>query len=380
MRVLIVNTLPVPSGQASVNRILSLGKGLVENGDQVTILSSAHIADTEFHEINGILYANMASKKNRILGLVESLLKILKYIRDNKADIDVLWIVSNSPLLIFPLWMSCKFNGVKYIQEKSEFPFVLMKSGLISILWSKFYVNTIYKLFDGMIIMTQPLLEYFKGLVRTDCALIKVPMTVDMTRFDGIQKENKYGEYAAYCGNMSGNKDGVMNLIEAFSYVEPKHPNFKLVMIGGTNEDEEFEKIKKRVVELGLKNVIFTGRVSRDEIPVLLSNAKVLCLARPSSLQSTGGFPTKLGEYLTTGHPVVVTAVGEIPGYLNESNSFIVEPDNNEKFGKKINEILFDYERASIIGIEGRKVALANFNYRVQADRLHQYFVELTNN
>lgn len=377
MKLLLVNTLPVPSGQASVNRVLSLGKGLIENGDLVTILSTAHSDDTKFHDINGIQCVNLASEKNRIAGLIESLFKILKYIRKNKTDIDALWIVSNSPLLIFPLWISCKWHGLKYIQEKSEFPFVLMKKGVLAKLWAKFYVNTIYKLFDGMIIMTQPLLEYFKGLVRKDCALIKVPMTVDMTRFENIHKENKYGEYAAYCGNMSGNKDGVMNLIEAFSYVEPKFPNFKLVMIGGTNEPKEFEKIKNQVLELGLKNIIFTGRVSRDEIPVLLSNAMVLCLARPSSLQSAGGFPTKLGEYLTTGHPVVVTAVGEIPAYLNESNSFIVEPDNNEMFGMRINEVLSDYERASLIGIEGRKVALVNFNYKIQANRLHQYFVEL---
>lgn len=379
MKLLIVNTLPVPSGQASVNRILSLGKGLVENGDQVTILSSSYSDDTDFHKVNGIQCANLASKKSRIVGLVESLFKILKYVRNNKDNIDALWVVSNSPLLICPLWLSCKFNKIKYIMEKSEFPFVLMRSGLIAKLWGKIYVNTIYKLFDGMIIMTQPLLEYFRSLVRKDCSLIKVPMTVDMTRFENVSSNNRYSNYAAYCGNMSGNKDGVLNLIEAFSYVEPNHPDFKLLMIGGTNEPTEFDKIKNRVVELGLKNIIFTGRVSRDDIPVLLSNAKLLCLARPSSLQSKGGFPTKLGEYLTTGHPVVVTAVGEIPSYLNDSNSFIVEPDNNERFGNRINEILSDYERAAAIGLKGRKVALANFNYKVQADRLHEFLVELIN-
>lgn len=228
-----------------------------------------------------------------------------------------------------------------------------------------------------MIIMTQPLLEYFKNLVRKDCKLIKLPMTVDMTRFENINNANKYGEYAAYCGNMSGNKDGVENLIEAFSFVEAKHPNFKLVMVGGANTDVEFFKIKQKVADLKLKNVIFTGRVSREEIPGILTNARILCLARPSSLQSAGGFPTKLGEYLTTGHPVVVTAVGEIPKYLNRDNSFIVEPDNNRLFGDTINEILSDYEKASVIGLEGRKVALANFNYSVQSARLHDYLINL---
>ena len=42
----------------------------------------------------------------------------------------------------------------------------------------------------------------------------------------------------------------------------------------------------------------------------------MLVLARPDNIQAKGGFPTKLGEYLATGNPVVVTKVGEIPNYL----------------------------------------------------------------
>ena len=108
----------------------------------------------------------------------------------------------------------------------------------------------------------------------------------------------------------------------------------------------------------------------------MLNNAKLLCLARPSSLQSTGGFPTKLGEYLATGHPVVVTSVGEIPNYLNRENSYIVEPDNNKLFGETINEILTDYDKAVEIGRKGKEVAMQNFNYSVQAVKLHNYFME----
>ena len=120
MKVLIVNTLPVPSGQASVNRILSLGKGLVEIGDEVTILSASKGKDTELHNINGIQYVNLVNKKSKVPGLIESLIKILIYIKYHKSDINVVWVVSNSPLLILPLWFSCKLHKIKYIIEKSE--------------------------------------------------------------------------------------------------------------------------------------------------------------------------------------------------------------------------------------------------------------------
>ena len=106
-------------------------------------------------------------------------------------------------------------------------------------------------------------------------------------------------------------------------------------------------------------------------------NAKMLCLARPSGLQSLGGFPTKLGEYLATGLPVVVTSVGEIPNYLNSDNAYIVSPDDNKKFGEAMNGILSDYDNATHIGMRGRDVVLRTFNYSIQATRLHDFFIKL---
>lgn len=375
MNILIINTLRIPSGEASVNRILSYSKGLVELGNLVSVVSTA-AGPTNWQTVDGIRYRMLRNDCER-MGLLKSLTRLLSYIRTNRKEIDSVIIITSSPLLIVPVQLMCKFCHLPIIQEKSEYPFVYMRKGIINKILAIIYNNLVFRLFDGMIIMTEPLMDFYRRYTSKSCRFIKVPMTVDMSRFENVEIPNNNGDYAAYCGNMSGNKDGVLNLIEAFSYVEAKHPDFKLLMIGGTNNPSEFEIIKSRVGELGLKNVIFTGRVTRDEIPTLLTNAKVLCLARPSSLQSTGGFPTKLGEYLTTGHPVVVTAVGEIPSYLNETNSFIVEPDNNEKFGNRINEVLDDYERASAIGQEGRRLALSHFNYKVQAGRLHQFLNEL---
>ena len=185
MKIVIVNTLPIPSGQASVNRILSLGKGLIENGDDVTILSSGAGRDTEEHIINGVYYRNFGKSKS-VKNLFNSLLRILWYISSNYRSIDVVWVESNSPLLIIPLYILCSVRGMKFIIEKSEFPFVLMRKGIIANIWSKIYVNSLYKCFDGMIIMTEPLLQYFKPLARKKCKLIKCPMTVDMSRFENI--------------------------------------------------------------------------------------------------------------------------------------------------------------------------------------------------
>lgn len=378
MNLFIVNTLTIPSPNASVNRLLSYSKGLVELGDRVSCLSTGIGTDLQEHCLDGITY-RMLRKKKGVFQLFLSLCRLINQIAQNKNKIDVCVIVSNSLLLVIPVSIICRVLHIKVVDEVSEYPFVIMRHDLLSRLWSKVYVHN-YKLFDGMLIMTDPLVEYYSRFIRKDCKVLKVPMTVDPSRFELnrlslLQKPEM--EYIAYCGDMSGNKDGVMNLIDAFSIVEGKYPNLYLMMIGGTTSPKEYQRITSKVEAIGLKNVLFTGKVDRQQIPELLFNAKLLCLARPSSLQSQGGFPTKLGEYLCTGKPVIITATGEIPRYLNSSNSYIVEPNDNVKFANKILEALSDYSRALIVGANGRKMVEEVFDYHVQAKRMHVFLESL---
>ena len=369
MKIAIVNTLPVPSGNASVNRLLSYAKELVRLGNVVTVLSSAGSEDKD-GTIEGVKYNNYGN-----LGLIKALLAILKSIRREKPDIVIL--VSNSLLLIYPLWFTCKTSGIKLLQEKSEFPFVLKNTSFLGGLYAKFYVGTTYKLFDGLIVMTKPLMVYLKDKVRKTVRLFEMPMTVDCERFKISKNESELGDYIAYCGDMAGNKDGVVNLIEAFDIASKKINDVKLLLIGGSSNPDEFTKIKQLTESLGNDRIVFYGRAERDEIPQLLINAKALALARPSSLQSSGGFPTKLGEYLSTGNPVIITKVGDIPNYLNDENAFVVEPDDKKAFATAIVSVFDDYEKARQIGEKGKELALSVFNAKVQTKRLNVFLNSL---
>ena len=364
MRIAIVNTLPVPSGNASVNRFLGYGKELVKNGLNVQVLSTASFTDSV---LDGIHLHSCRKGK----GMVSTLLRILSCVRKGKFDVIIL--ISNSLLLIYPLWLVCKIQGIKFLQEKSEFPFVLMNKGFLNNLYAKCYVNTTYRLFDGLIVMTKPLMLYFKSKVRKNCKLFEMPMTVDTERFAIEEHLSEYGDYIAYCGNMAGNKDGVLNLIEAFTIASPNIPGVRLLLIGGSSNQEDWEQIVNSVKRAGDVNIVLYGKASRNDIPSLLKNAKALALARPSSLQSTGGFPTKLGEYLATGNPVVVTAVGDIPQYLDGSNAFVVQPDNNHAFAEALIKVFTDYETAKRIGLKGQELAQTVFNSKVQSRRLYDY-------
>lgn len=368
MKIAIVNTLPVPSGNASVNRFLGYGKGLAQKGAVVHVLSSAPFEDSE---VDGVQIYSFG--RNRLL--LKALGTIIRTIR--KGHYDAVIIVSNSLLLIYPLWLLCKNKRTKLILEKSEFPFVLLKKGFLNKMAASLYVNTTYRLFDGLIVMTKSLMEYFQGKVRKCCQLFEMPMTVDTDRFDVEKQPSKYGDYIAYCGNMAGNKDGVLNLIEAFDMTSNELKDVSLLLIGGSSSKEDWDKIVAAVSQTGNKHIVMFGKASREQIPGLLKNAKALALARPSGLQSTGGFPTKLGEYLATGNPVIVTAVGDIPHYLDETNSYVVLPNDNKAFAQAILSVFDNYDIAKEIGEKGKELALSVFNSKVQSERLYNYLQSL---
>ena len=184
-------------------------------------------------------------------------------------------------------------------------------------------------------------------------------------------------KYIAYCGTASNTKDGVDELIKAFYLVTKKHSDVKLMIIGKTPQNDEANKNLELINNLGLKEkVIFTGIVSFHDMPQLLKNAEIMALDRPDNMQAKYGFPTKLGEYLLSGNPVVVTAVGDIPCYLeNGVSALIVPPSDATSFSQSLIWILDNPDKAKIIGENGRKVAMAFFNSQIESEKIIDHFM-----
>lgn len=381
IKLAVVTAVPFPIGMAGTNRILSYSRGLVELGDTVTVLTT-HPGNDKSHTgiYSGVRYKRFVNWSIAYqwlpLAMAISIFNMSSHLMKNKAEYDAVLMVSNSLIFITAMFLICKATGLTYIQEKSEFPFVLNSTNVIGRLYAKFYVSRVYRLFDGMIIMTHPLLAYFQSKTKRNCKKILLPMTVEADRFQEVRSQNMYGEYIAYCGYMGGNKDGVINLITSFGLISKTNPHVNLVLIG-TAAKEDIKDLKQFARKSKIANVIFHGYATRDDIPSLLSNAKILALARPSGLQSLGGFPTKLGEYLATGKPVVVTAVGDIPQYLDDKkNAFIVEPDDNKKFAEKLQYVLDNYEYSLSVGQQGKLLTSRIFSYRYQSKRLHSFLLD----
>ena len=263
-------------------------------------------------------------------------------------------------------------NGVSVFAERTEHPeaTVAFPNPLLAL--SDAEIITTINHLSGLFVISNPLREYYENLGIDPSKIHVLNMTVDVERFKNIKKAACREKYIAYCGNVSNNKDGVDILIKSFALVCKKRPDIKLFIIGKTPSQTEASDNFRLIKSLGIEErIVFTGVVSSGQMPQLLKDAVVLALARPDNLQAKYGFPTKLGEYLLTENPVVVTSVGDIPLFLKDGVSALIsEPSNVEMFAEKLLWALENPGEASVIGKAGAAVAAEFFNSDIETKKL----------
>jgi glycosyltransferase involved in cell wall biosynthesis len=385
MKIIIVSDETFSNSTGQEIRQLTYAKGFKELSHRVKIFTLALgkslpqklvLNDIEMNFLNSGYKGNFLF--DRAKSLLSSLRLCRAIIRENKnGKIDCIMMQSFSSLAAVFLYFVTRRLHIKYIRDQVEYPFIHKPHfGPIRL---SLYENYFFKLFDGLAVINEALINYFQINGKSKQRLHKFPIIVDPGRFDKASKTQPESKYIAYCGDMRNNKDGVPILIESFNIISNKHPDIKLYLIGEDKGFKEVDQFKQRVNDLNLSNrIIFTGRIDRDEMPGYLANATLLALARPNNKQAEGGFPSKLGEYLATGKTVVVTKVGEISDYLTDGvNAFLSEPDYPEYFAEKLNFALSNPDLAVAVGTNGKNLASTTFNYKVQAENLAHFIDNL---
>jgi glycosyltransferase involved in cell wall biosynthesis len=341
-----------------------------------------HVLNKRSGTINGVRYESSAInhvrpnnpilvRLARLLSYPRALLWI--YHENHKGKIDVIIQASSKSSMIPLIYFLSRILGIKYLLENSEYPWFLLKKKRSNIFYKILYLHVYYKLFDGFIPMTKKLVSYHKKYARRGAVFFHMPMTVDEHRFVcNVKSEN----WITYVGYLSYYKDGVEDLLEAFFIIAPQFPDWKLVLVGDTSRDSLIiEKVKSAGL---MSRVVLKGNVHRDEVPHILCSSKILVLARPDNLQSEGGFPTKLGEYLATRRLVVITNVGEISDYLVNGESALISPPGDIRaFASSLSYAILNYKDLGNIMENGFQVCKQKFSAEVQAKKLSSFLSSL---
>ena len=354
-------------GEAWTNRLLAYAKGFLLQNVDVCILFLIPDKNRIPYEIKipGLRVVNLWEtdgfliRSHRMFSYLRNSCRIGSYLRDG----DVCFLMDASGLFIENIRWSGK--KVKIVCEVTEHPLVLLRGKL----WRVGRWISKFKKIDKLFVISHSLREYFVNQGIPADAVQVINMFVDISRFDNVKKQT-HRRYIAYCGNISNYKDGVDILVEAFSIFHNYYPYYTLEIYGRSVGDT-VDELKKLILMNGLEeHVIFTGMISAEEMPQKLVDATVLALSRPENLQSINGFPTKLGEYLMSGNPVVVTSVGEIPNFLKDGyNAYLAIPGSAIDFANKLLTAVSEIDTHPEIPLRAKELAMNEFSYIEQTRR-----------
>jgi glycosyltransferase involved in cell wall biosynthesis len=392
MNITIVLNEAYPIGMAATNRIHLYAKRFKECGHNVEIIvprpTERHHTIPKNHEIKGEYEGipfrypvspvrNNSFIKRRVNDFL-SYFKTTGYIFRKKRNTDVLLIVDNRWYMIVTCKIFSLLSKCKFVLEISEFPFIFYNNNFFRNIYRSLYIKNIFRLFDGLIVISDSLFSYFEDKINKNAIQIIVPILTDIEHFQ--PSANNSGEIV-YTGALNQFKDGIMDLLQGYVMFNKKTPGKKLVLMGDLNVSPDKDEVIAFIAKNNMREKIeITGYVDRPVMIRRMSDAAVLALAKPSNKQAEHCFPTKIAEYLSTGKPVLTTTTGSIPQFLtNRKDSYLTEPNNPNELANTLSDIFSDYDRAKIVGKNGRELAQNEFDYNKQVDKVIAFFNELLN-
>lgn len=379
--VIFVNSVDFSRPSAFQFRLLAIARGLIEAGIDVKwyLLNSPvekliadnanyrEISFLSFRSSNPIMVRCKLLKFLHNVYILATLESRLDLENGDSTALSCFATGLNAPLLMV-LSRICKRQDIKLIHEVTEYPLLYFRSSIQKIN-AKLYFNYFLPKCDHVFVISSALKFFYENRLRTSISYSRVSILNMMVEFDQFYKPelkiDKFSKDIVYTGSMYGDKDGVYYLIEAFSLIMDKYADSRLVLVGDITNKAKMQKVLSAINNLSdPSRVVIMGQMPRSKVIEIVNRAYCLALARPDNIQATYGFPTKLGEYLATGNPVVVTAVGDIPKFLrDEENAFIAIPDNIVSFADRLSTCLDDPSFAYRVGRNGQLLAKGIFNY-----------------
>lgn len=195
------------------------------------------------------------------------------------------------------------------------------------------------KQFRYLVTISDVLSEHYQSLGVPSDKMLVLPTGVDMNRFTrpDVLPASPYTHdkpNIAYVGHLYDYK-GIPTILETANLC----PDYKFHLVGGLQRD--IDALRARIDELHLSNVILHGYQHQSNVPPYLWHADVLLL--PPSLNHPSArwtSPVKLGEYLASGTPIVVSQIPAMIDWLTNNEVMFFQPDSAHHMATAIRDTL----------------------------------------
>ena len=251
--------------------------------------------------------------------------------------------------------------GRRGLTSTSEWAYVSAKPFLMR------YVRRL----DGRIAVSTPAAEFVSRFFPGDYRVI--PNGVDVERFSPrvppLARYNDGKLNVLYLGRLEVRK-GAKYLLRAIPLIREHYPNTRFIIAGDGPLRAGFQRL---VAQAGLRDVVFPGRISAEELPALYTSAHVYCAPNTGG-ESQG---VVLLEAMAAGRAVVAS---DIPGFRtvihSQRDGILVRPSSHEELAWAVCHLLADEGERRRLG-EVARVRADEFSWERVGDRVVAYYEEV---
>ncbi len=229
-----------------------------------------------------------------------------------------------------------------------------------------------FRKLDGKIAVSKPAMEFARGHFPGYYNII--PNGVDLDHFSpDVSPIDEFCDgklNILFVGRLEKRK-GLNYLLEAFKQVKQEIPNSRLIIVGpGTRLRHKYEKL---VARSGLKDVVFAGFVSYDELPRYYKTADVFCA--PATGRESFGII--LLEAMAAGKPIVASNIEGYASVVTHGvDGLLVPPKDKETLAQALISVLTDQSLRQEMGAKGRVKAL-EYSWEHIAQNVLNYYVRV---
>ncbi|KKG51280.1 glycosyltransferase family 4 protein [Methanosarcina mazei] len=260
-------------------------------------------------------------------------------------------------------WLIARIRGKKFV-FMTEF-WYWQDSSLMRKILNRF-TKIIVKNSDSVFAMgTNAYLSCIKSGIKEERVFMHPQCAVDYSKLSTFNLRARYNledeKVILFLGRIVKVK-GLDYLIESFLRLEHEEKNAFLIIAGDGPDRIKYEILAK---ELGIKNFLFTGRVSKKEISSYYIACDLFILPSIFYKQSYEPWGLVINEAMAFSKPIVATnAVGASADMIeNDCNGYIVEEKNVEELYKSMKKILSNEESMKSMGIKSREIFENKNNY-----------------
>jgi glycosyltransferase involved in cell wall biosynthesis len=398
MRVLIVINYSYPVGPAGANRVQKLARGLRLAGDEVSILAervSPPCPEGCGQDSHGIPYQQALpacqGRVNKLVRFVRLRKVYVERLRGLAASrgIEAVVLYGSSWAYFQPLLSLCRERGIPGVLNVDEWFRIRSCVRFDPFFWD--YPLTFNPFFWDHQLMYRRILHWVDGTIAISrhwfgyCTSRGIPTLHVPAMSDpdvsAAPRRPPGKPFVLGCLGGLAARDLPLATVKGIHLAVSQGLDVRLVVLGRTATTGPGGLAVQQVQSDPLlqKAVVLTGWLSDQQLQEQLWSADALLLLRRDDWESRACFPTRLPEYLMTGRPVMLSAVGDAAYFFrHRDNAWLLPPgDRPAEMVEGIRHLAAHPQEAERIGQAGRRTAMEKLSYVTHGQQLHQFLAEL---